>query len=127
MKTVLLIALAVGSVGCNKKPVDAPAPPGKKDAAAAVPAGPISEENLGIKIFPGAKIVSSGESPQIVSANLRAREPGAAIVKFYELELGLPESGRAAGAVSGTKGDISYGISVIPGNSVTEISILGTK
>ena len=126
MKTLLLLALTVGSLGCNKKPIDAPPPPGKKEPPP-VAAGPISEEILGIKIFPGARIVHSGDSAQLVSANLRASEPGAEIVKFYEQELGIPESGRASGAVSGTKGNISYGISVIPGKAVTEVSILGTK
>jgi hypothetical protein len=124
VKKLLLLALFLSFVACDKKPVSGPPPPGKKESAAVEP---ISEEKLGVKIFPGAKIITSGEAGEIVSANLRTSEPGAAVVKFYEQELGIPESGRTSGTVAGTKNNIQYGISVIPSDGTTNVSIMGKK
>lgn len=124
MKFLTLLSVCALFGACDKKSAAPDKPP---EAAPAQPSGPLSEERLGLKIFPGAKIVTSGETAEIVSMNLRTGEPPAAAIKFYEQELALPESGKGSGTVVGTKNKIRYAVSVMPEGANTNISIMGKK
>ena len=80
-----------------------------------------------MKIYPGATIVTSGETDEIVSANLRTPDPPAKAIAFYETELGAKGSGDPATyQISGRKGNMTYGISINT-DSQTNISITGRK
>jgi hypothetical protein len=89
--------------------------------------GPISEARLGLKLYPGATIVTSGETDDVVSANLRTPDPAEKVIAFYERELGAKGSGdRASYQLSGSKGGKTYAIA-INNDGATNVSIMGKK
>lgn len=123
MKLLPLLLLCFSLFGCDKKS----SPPEQAPESSSQPSGPLTEERLGLKIFPGAKVVTSGETVEVVSMNLRTGEPAKTVVKFYEQELGLAESGKGAGTIVGTKNNVKYAVSVVAEGEVTNISIMGKK
>jgi hypothetical protein len=115
----MLFAATVFVAGCGNSTADAS---GNHDAT-----GPITEARLGVKIYPGAAIVTSGETDEIVSANLRTPDPAAKVSAFYEAELGAKATGDLASyQISGRKGGRSYGIT-INNDGNTNVSIMGKK
>lgn len=122
MKTLLLaitLAATVFTAGCGNSATDAS---GNHDAG-----GPITEARLGLKIYPGAAIVTSGETDDIVSANLRTPDPAAKVSAFYETELSAKATGDGAGyQISGQKGSRKFVVS-INNDGNTNVSIMGKK
>ncbi len=126
----LIAVICTFSIGCShssddKKSgstVDAP----KTVSGSHDPGGPISEERLGVKIYPGAKLVTSGETDEVVSANLFTTDPAEKVVKFYTQELGADFNGPAL-TISGQKNGRAYSISIIPDTGGTSVAILGKK
>jgi hypothetical protein len=116
--TVLLTAI-VFAAGCGSSSADAT---GNHDAS-----GPITEARLGVKIYPGATIVTSGETDEVVSANLRTPDSVDKVIAFYEAELGVKATGDVAlYELSGQKGGKKYGIG-INNDGNTNVSIMGKK
>ena len=109
MKYLLLFAAVAFVAGCGDSK---PAATGNHDAS-----GPITEARLGLKIYPGATIVTSGETDEVVSANLRTSDPVAKVTAFYETELGAKASGDT----------VTYQISGQKGDGMTNVSIMGKK
>jgi len=119
----LLYAIAIVAftfvAGCSTSKT---ASSGSNDAG-----GPITEAKLGIKLYPGAAIVTSGETDQVVSANLRTPDPAEKVIGFYETELGTKGSGDpAVYQISGQKGGRKFAIS-INRDDATNVSIMGVK
>jgi hypothetical protein len=115
MKTCLLLGIMAVALGCGSK-------------TASDPGGPITEDRLGVKIYPGATIVTSGETDEVVSANLRTGDPAAKVIAFYEGELGTKGSGDpAAYTIAGEKKGKKYAISINADQGSTNVSILGKK
>ena len=113
MKYFLLFAAVAFVVGCgNAKTDSTPAATGSHDTT-----GPITEARLGVKIYPGAKVVTSGETDELVSANLRTSDPVEKAVAFHETELGAKASGDT----------VTYQISGQKGDRMTNVSIMGKK
>jgi hypothetical protein len=120
MKTCLLLAIMALALGCG----------GSKTATTETQAaaGPISEARLGVKIYPGSTIVTSGETDEVVSANLRTPDSAAKVIVFYEAELAAKGSGDpAAYTIAGEKKGKKYAISVNADQGSTNVSILGKK
>lgn len=116
---VVLFAATVFVAGCGNSTADAS---GNHDAS-----GPITEARLGLKIYPGAAIVTSGETDEIVSANLRTLDPAAKVSAFYETELGAKATGDLATyQISGQKGGRNYAVT-INNDGNTNVSIMGRK
>jgi hypothetical protein len=119
---VLLFITALALVflaGCATSTTDAS---GNHDAS-----GPIAEARLGMKIYPGAQIVTSGETDQVVSANLRTPDSPEKVIGFYEAELGAKGSGDPAMyQISGQKGGRKFSVSINRDDS-TNVSIMGAK
>lgn len=116
---VVLFAATVIVAGCGNSTADAS---GNHDAS-----GPITEARLGLKIYPGAAIVTSGETDEIVSANLRTPDPPAKVIAFYETELSAKGAGDLATyEISGQKGGRNYAIT-INNDGATNVSIMGKK
>jgi hypothetical protein len=89
--------------------------------------GPINEARLGIKLYPGAAIVTSGETDQVVSANLRTPDPVDKVISFYETELSAKGSGDLTMyQITGQKGTRKFAIS-INRDDATNVSIMGAK
>src|SRR4051812_26876074 len=124
MNRLLPLVLVLGLDGCWPKSSssgDTPkAASGNHDAA-----GPITEEKLGVKLYPGAKIVTSGETSEIVSANLQTSDPADKVTKFYEKELGA--SADASGSIMTKKSDRTFVVSVMAEGSGSVVSIMGKK
>ena len=126
MRSLLLFALLTAITfvaGCGDSTADSkPAATGNHDAS-----GPITEAKLGVKIYPGARIVTSGETDEIVSANLRTPDPVEKVIAFYETELGAKASGDSVNyQISGQKGSKKYVIAINNDGS-TNVSIMGRK
>ena len=123
MKYFLLFAAVAFVVGCGNSKTDSTrAATGSHDTS-----GPITEARLGVKIYPGAKIVTSGETDELVSANLRTSDPVEKVVAFYETELGAKASGDTVTyQISGQKGGKTYAIA-INNDGMTNVSIMGKK
>jgi len=125
MRPLLLIALFAATVviaGCGNSTAASEPQSGNHDAS-----GPISEARLGVKIYPGATIVTSGETDEIVSANLRTPDPVSKVSAFYENELGAKGAGDVANyQISGQKGGRKYAIT-INNDGNTNVSIMGKK
>jgi hypothetical protein len=120
MKTLQLLGLltvAAFVVGCGDSKSTATA---GQDAS-----GPITEARLGVKIYPGATMVTSGETSEVVSANLRTADPVQKVVAFYETELGAKAS--IDGSISGQKGGKTYAIAINSSDGNTNVSIMGKK
>jgi hypothetical protein len=120
MRPLLLVVLFAATVffaGCGNSSADS-----KPEAT-----GPITEARLGVKIYPGASIVTSGETDEIVSANLRTSDPAAKVSAFYETELGAKATGDTVNyQISGQKGGRNFAITINNyGN--TNVSIMGKK
>ena len=115
-----------GSAGAGAGSGDA-APAASGGGGSHDASGPISEAALGVKIYPGAKIVTSGETAEVVSANLQTADAPEKVVEFYRKELGLPAEGPAATEVSGKKNNRLYVISVNRSEGVTSVSIMAKK
>ena len=95
---------------------------------ATAPGGPITEARLGVKIYPGATMVTSGETDEVVSANLRTPDSADKVIAFYEGEIGTKGSGDpAASTISGEKKGKKYAISINADQGSTNVSILGKK
>ena len=126
MKSLLflgLLAVAAFVAGCGNSKTDSnQTATGSHDAS-----GPITEAKLGVKIYPGATIVTSGETDEVVSANLRTSDPVQKVVAFYETELGAKASGDSVTyQISGQKGGKTYAIAINNDGS-TNVSIMGKK
>ncbi len=123
MKIALILAIAFSLASCQpeEKSAGSVASSGNHDTA-----GPISEEKLGVKIYPGARIVTSGETSDVVSANLETGDPSAKVVEFYEQELGAKAKPGAA-MISAKKSGRTYVVSFAPSGGGTAISIMVKK
>ena len=123
MKYLLLFAAIALVVGCGGSKTDSKTDAtGNHDAS-----GPITEAKLGVKIYPGATIVTSGETDEVVSANLRTSDPVAKAVAFYETELGAKATGDTVTyQISAQKGGKTYFIA-INNDGMTNVSIMGKK
>jgi len=126
----LIAALCTVSLGCphgsNDQNSGTTADTPKTTSGNHDPGGPISEQRLGVKIYPGAKIVTSGETDEVVSANLFTSDPAEKVVKFYAQELGAEYSGVKL-SIMGEKNGRKYAISIIPDTGGTSVAILGKK
>jgi hypothetical protein len=110
-----LLAAVVFTAGCGSSTTEATG------------SGPITEARLGVKIYPGASIVTSGETDEIVSANLRTSDPVEKVREFYEGEVGAKATGDATNyQISGQKGTKKYAIA-INNDGNTNVSIMGKK
>ena len=132
MKRLFALSLLGLVAACDKKPVSAPPPPGTdkspaKTVETAPPAPAVTESSLGLKFFPEARVVTSGETAELVSANLQVAKPSAEVVKFYENELGLPESGKSSGTFKGEKHGKVTVVSINSDASGTNVSIMRKK
>lgn len=116
-------ALVVGLAACSPKSGDQSA---STSSGSHDPSGPISETKLGVKIYPGARIVTSGETDEIVSANLETADAPATVAQFYQQQLGQPADANSM-MVSGSKGGITYAISITPSGGGSAVSIMGKK
>ncbi|MEO6738927.1 MAG: hypothetical protein ABIP20_01655 [Chthoniobacteraceae bacterium] len=123
MKRILLIAVTGILAGCGPKQSDTAVKPNNTSHDVA---GPISETKLGVKIYPGARIVTSGETAEIVSANLETADSSDKVATFYQGQLGLAAD-PASKRVSGTKGGRKFAISIVPSGGGTAVSIMGKK
>jgi hypothetical protein len=130
MKLAALVAAAIlGLAACSPKPsstsgdaaTSSSAPSRNHDAS-----GPITEAKLGVKIYPGARIVTSGETDEVVSANLETGDGVAKVCEFYQKELGS-EGPAGSVHVTGTKNGRLYVVSLAPSGTGTAISIMGKK
>jgi uncharacterized lipoprotein len=117
-------------IGCKPKS-ESSATPAQNGAATSSgnhdATGPISEGALGLKIYPGARIVTSGETAEVVSANLQTTDSAEQVVKFYQNELGLPTDAAPTMDLTGKKNNRMYAISVNRSEGLTSASILGKK
>jgi hypothetical protein len=125
MKQLLLLALALTLIGCGPKsePSSSAAPKasgGNHDAG-----GPITEAKLGTKLYPGARIVTSGETDEIVSANLETSDTTEKVIAFYENELGAAKG--SSSMVKVKKNGRTFVVSTSPSGSGTAISIMVKK
>ncbi len=123
MKTVLILAIAftLASCGPEQKSTGSAASSGNHDAG-----GPISEARLGLKIYPGSRIVTSGETDEVVSANLVTSDSSTKVIEFYEQELGIKaEAGTAM--ISAKKNGRAFVVSLAKSGGGTAISIMGKK
>src|SRR5664280_311370 len=118
-----LAALVLGLAACSPKSGDEVA---SSSSGSHDPSGPISEAALGVKIYPGARIVTSGETDEVVSANLETTDAPAKVAQFYQQQLGLPADANSM-LVSGSKGGKTYAISITPSEGGTAVSIMGKK
>lgn len=109
--------------GCGPKQSDTPPKPENPSHDVA---GPISEAKLGLKIYPGARIVTSGETAEIVSANLETPDSSDKVAKFYQEQLGVAAD-PAARMVSGNKDGRKFAISIGAYGGGTTVSIMGKK
>jgi ABC-type uncharacterized transport system auxiliary subunit len=129
-----LAALAAVLSGCAmeesttsfpKKPAPSKAPVESIHAEAGKA---ISPEVLGLALYPGAKVVTSGTEGKIVSANLETADATDKVTKFYEGELGAKaETKGGLLSVQGAKGGTRYAIVVLRSGGTTSISIMGEK
>jgi hypothetical protein len=119
------VAVVLGLAGCSPKPGSGNKPAssssGNHDAS-----GPISEAKLGLKIYPGARMVTSGETDEVVSANLETGDSVAKVCEFYQKELGS-EGPPGSVHVTGTKNGRLFVVSLAPSGTGTAISIMGKK
>jgi hypothetical protein len=120
MKIVFLLAIMAFAFGCGGST--------SATTGTSAPAGAISEDRLGVKIYPGSRIVTSGETDEVVSANLRTPDSADKVIAFYEGELGAKGSGDpAAYVISGEKKGKKYAISINADQGTTNVSIMGKK
>jgi hypothetical protein len=120
MKTFFLLAIMAFACGCGASKTATTATP--------APAGPITEDRLGLKIYPAATIVTSGETDEVVSANLRTPDSADKVIAFYEAELGAKGSGDpAAYTISADKKGRKFAISINTDQGATNVSIMGKK
>lgn len=125
MKHLLPLVLALSLVSCGQK--DGPAKPTPPKAASGNhdAAGPITEAKLGVKIYPGSRIVTSGETAEIVSANLETGDAAEKVIKFYEEELGTAKD--ASGMIKAKKDGRTFVVNAVPSGAGTAVSIMGKK
>src|ERR1039457_3842638 len=123
MKYLLLFAAIALVVGCGGSKTDSKTDARGNHAAS----GPITEAKLGVKIYPGATIVTSGETDVVVRPNLLTSDPVAKAVAFYETELGAIATGDTVTyQISAQKGGKTYFIA-INNDGMTNVSIMGKK
>jgi hypothetical protein len=118
-----IAAIVLGLVACSPKSGDKPA---SSSSGSHDPSGPISEARLGLQIYPGARIVTSGETDEIVSANLETADAPAKVAQFYQQQLGQSADANSM-MVSGSKGGKTYAISITPSEGGSAVSIMGKK
>ena len=128
MKILLLCFVTIFVLaGCGQAP-DAPATTPPTTTADNQSTKPLTEAQLGVKFYPGARVVTSGETDSVLSANLETSDPSDKAVAFYENELGAKsDGGSPVATISGKKGAVQYAISITTASGVTSISILGKK
>ncbi len=123
MKYILLPLVALCLASCGKKDAPAalstPAASGNHDAT-----GPVTEATLGVKFYPGARLVTSGETPDLVSANLETSDSGDKVAAFYEAELGTKAVGTM---IKGQKDGKLIVVVTSPSGSGTAMSIMRKK
>lgn len=122
MKHCLTLLVACCLISCEKKVEVAPAPPaasGNHDAS-----GPLTEAKLGLKYYPGARVVTSGETSDLFSANLQTSDEPAKVIAFYETELGVKATG---GKIKTTKDNHLMVVSTAPSEGGTAVSIMVKK
>lgn len=124
-----LFLAALVAVGCSSgdgsaaKPADQP-----KVQAPAEKAKPITEQELGLKFYPGAKVKSATGLNKGVSAELETEDPEDKVVVFYERELGVKaKKERDLVTIDGSKAGKTYMITITSINGITSISIMGEE
>lgn len=127
-----LLAVSLLSLNCKEKPEPTSAPAGAAAGRGAATgnhdaAGPITEAALGVKIYPGARLVTSGETDELVSANIETPDAAEKVVKFYQKELGLSDDGTPTMMLSAKKNNRTYVVSVTASGGLTSASIMGKK
>src|SRR4051812_38289660 len=91
---LLFAALMIVGCGCGSDSAATSNAPSTSPASQTPnPTASITEEQLGVKMYPGARVVTSGETPEVVSANLETTDEAAKVVSFYEGELGATGTG----------------------------------
>ena len=125
MRNLPVLALTLALVGCGPKNETATADAPKENTGNHDAGGPITEAKLGVKIYPGARIVTSGETDEVVSANLETPDSAEKVTQFYEKELGTAKD--ASGMVMAKKNGRTYVVNAIPSGALTAVSIMGKK
>jgi hypothetical protein len=131
MKLAALAAAAVlGLAACGPKSGSGDQPASSSSSSAPSrnqgASTSISEAKLGIKIYPGARIVTSGETAEVVTVDLATSDPVAKVCEFYQKELGS-EGPPGSVHVTGTKNGRTYVVSLAPSGTGTAISIMGKR
>lgn len=124
MKYILPLLTAFCLISCEKKGVApaapaAPAANGNHDAS-----GPLTEAKLGLKFYPGSRVVTSGETAEVLSVNLETSDEVAKVLAFYEAELGAKATG---GKIKVTKDKRLTIVSTAPSGGGTAVSIMVKK
>ncbi len=117
------MADAASHVGNSALTPDNTAPQAQEDA-------PMTEGRIGIKFYPGARVVTGGETPELISANLETTVSIQKVVEFYQRETpqlvlsGDPSNAMFEGEIEGKKTVLS----AMPTNGGgTAISIIVRK
>lgn len=122
MKYIIPLLAAFCLISCEKKEAVAPAAPAANrnhDAS-----GPLTEATLGLKFYPGSRVVTSGETAEVLSANLETSDEVAKVIAFYEAELGQKATG---GKIKVTKNNHLTIVSTAPSGGGTAVSIMVKK
>jgi uncharacterized protein (DUF2345 family) len=130
---LVVIAVLMGCRSNDAKPLKETSHSATANATVA-PSGPksmakpITEAELGIPFYAGAKVLSAAGTDRAVTASLETTAPIAEVIAFYEKELGA-KAAKDSGLISidGRKGGKSYSIVMTTGAGKTSIMIMGEK
>lgn len=125
MKQFFSLALALTLCACGPKNEVSTSDAPKNATGSHDAGGPITEAKLGVKIYPGARIVTSGETGEVVSANLETSDAPEKVIKFYEGELGTARD--QSGMVMAKKNGRTFVVNAVPSGAGSAVSIMGKK
>ncbi|MEO6787220.1 MAG: hypothetical protein ABI318_13900 [Chthoniobacteraceae bacterium] len=125
MKQLISLALVLTLCGCGPKNEVSTSDAPKNSTGSHDAGGPITEAKLGVKIYPGARIVTSGETEEVVSANLETSDAPEKVIKFYEQELGAAKD--SSGMVMAKKNGRTFVVNAVPSGAGSAVSIMGKK
>lgn len=126
MKAIGIGLLLCCLIGCASQ--DAPVSTGAPKSSPVDHSKPLTEEEVGLKFYPGARVVTSGQTDDAVSANLETSDPVDRAAAFYEQELGAKADIKPGlTTVEGAKGSSKYAVAITASDGKTSISIMGAK